>query len=193
MQGGGHLPWNVTCRGVVDGIAMVIHMDAPRRAAVRGRSRRGERLRRRDKHMGRATTRPRDGLRACRAHVVILPVRTTRLTVGPAAGGRACSSPYTTNQESYPLTDLETNATGETEYAGGQESGRHARRHHARGRGAFRRRAPSAGPHMSSTRPRRAVTDHRAAAEAWDALATQASDYRRGAALADRTRHRWAR
>ena len=44
---------------------------------------------------------------------------------------------------------------------------------------------------------RRAVTDHRAAAEAWDALAThaatQASDYRRGAALADRTRHRWAR
>ena len=44
---------------------------------------------------------------------------------------------------------------------------------------------------------RSAVTDHRAAAEAWDALAThaatQASDYRRGAALADRTRHRWAR
>ena len=48
---------------------------------------------------------------------------------------------------------------------------------------------------------RRAVTDHRAAAEAWDALAThaathaatQASDCRRGAALADRTRHRWAR
>ena len=26
MQGGGHLPWDVTCRGVVDGIAMVIHM-----------------------------------------------------------------------------------------------------------------------------------------------------------------------
>ena len=26
MQGGGDLPWNVTCRGVVDGIAMVIHM-----------------------------------------------------------------------------------------------------------------------------------------------------------------------
>ena len=44
---------------------------------------------------------------------------------------------------------------------------------------------------------RRAVTDNRAAAEAWDALATQAatqaSDYRRGAELADRTRHRWAR
>ena len=26
MQGGGELPWDVTCRGVVDGIAMVIHM-----------------------------------------------------------------------------------------------------------------------------------------------------------------------
>ena len=26
MQGGGELPWKVTCRGVVDGIAMVIHM-----------------------------------------------------------------------------------------------------------------------------------------------------------------------
>ena len=26
MQGGGELPWEVTCRGVVGGIAMVIHM-----------------------------------------------------------------------------------------------------------------------------------------------------------------------
>ena len=26
MQGGGDLPWEVTCRGVVDGISMVIHM-----------------------------------------------------------------------------------------------------------------------------------------------------------------------
>ena len=26
MQGGGSLPWKVTCRGVVDGIAIVIHM-----------------------------------------------------------------------------------------------------------------------------------------------------------------------
>ena len=26
MQGGGELPWEVTCRGVVDGVAMVIHM-----------------------------------------------------------------------------------------------------------------------------------------------------------------------
>ena len=26
MQGGGELPWGVTCRGVVDGIALVIHM-----------------------------------------------------------------------------------------------------------------------------------------------------------------------
>ena len=29
MQGGGELPWEVTCRGVVDGIAMVIHMTRP--------------------------------------------------------------------------------------------------------------------------------------------------------------------
>ena len=26
MQGGGDLPWEVTCRGVTDGISMVIHM-----------------------------------------------------------------------------------------------------------------------------------------------------------------------
>ena len=38
MQGGGELPWEVTCRGVVDGIAMVIHMNAARGTAVRGRS-----------------------------------------------------------------------------------------------------------------------------------------------------------
>ena len=40
------------------------------------------------------------------------------------------------------------------------------------------------------------ATDHLAAADAWDALArhatTQASDCRRGTALADRTRRRWA-
>ncbi len=42
-----------------------------------------------------------------------------------------------------------------------------------------------------------AATVNRAAAEAWDALATQAATHadqcRRGAELADRTRHRWAR
>ena len=42
-----------------------------------------------------------------------------------------------------------------------------------------------------------AAAAHRVAAEAWDVVATraatQASDCRRGAALADRTRHRWAR
>ena len=42
-----------------------------------------------------------------------------------------------------------------------------------------------------------AATANRTAAEAWDAVATQASDQadqcRRGAELADRTRHRWAR
>ena len=26
MQAGGEIPWDVTCRSVVDGIAMVIHM-----------------------------------------------------------------------------------------------------------------------------------------------------------------------
>ena len=36
MQGGGELPWEVTCRGVVDGIAMVIPHDAPRGASFRG-------------------------------------------------------------------------------------------------------------------------------------------------------------
>ena len=42
-----------------------------------------------------------------------------------------------------------------------------------------------------------AAVAHCVAAAAWDAVAihaaTQASDCRRGAALADRTRHRWAR
>ena len=34
MQGGGDLPWDVICRGVVDGISMVIHMT--RREGRRG-------------------------------------------------------------------------------------------------------------------------------------------------------------
>ena len=42
-----------------------------------------------------------------------------------------------------------------------------------------------------------AATANRTAAEAWDALATQAAahadQHRHGAELADRTRHRWAR
>ena len=42
-----------------------------------------------------------------------------------------------------------------------------------------------------------AATANRHAAEAWDALATQATTHaancRHGAALAERTRHRWAR
>ena len=49
----------------------------------------------------------------------------------------------------------------------------------------------------SSTPPARAAQVVAAAAEAWDALATEAADQadqcRRGAELADRTRHRWAR
>ena len=38
MQGGGELPWEVTCRGVVDGIAMVIHMTRREGTPVRGGS-----------------------------------------------------------------------------------------------------------------------------------------------------------
>ena len=66
MQGGGDLPWDVTCRGVVDGIAMVIHMtraDGRRcveeAAYVRGYDAEAQR-------MGHRTTRPHAPLRACR-------------------------------------------------------------------------------------------------------------------------------
>ena len=38
MQGGGELPWEVTCRGVVDGIAMVIHMTRHRTTGSSSRS-----------------------------------------------------------------------------------------------------------------------------------------------------------
>ena len=46
--------------------ARVEYPDAPRGAAIRGRSRRGARLRRRDHYMGQPPTRPRDGLRPSR-------------------------------------------------------------------------------------------------------------------------------
>ena len=55
MQGGGELPWEVTCRGVVDGIAMVIHMTR-RREAFRGRSRFRQGLRGQGEPMGNRTT-----------------------------------------------------------------------------------------------------------------------------------------
>ena len=45
MQGGGELPWEVTCRGVVDGIAMVIHMTRREGRRFRGRSGIRQRLR----------------------------------------------------------------------------------------------------------------------------------------------------
>ena len=45
MQGGGELPWEVTCRGVVDGIAMVIHMTRREGRRFRGGSRFRARLR----------------------------------------------------------------------------------------------------------------------------------------------------
>ena len=73
------------------------------------------------------------------------------------------------------MTDLRPQQRN-TEYAGGQEPGRHARRHHARGRRAVRRRAPGAGRAKSSTSAhdsRRRTTA--SAAEAWDAVAIHAA------------------
>ena len=56
MQGGGELPWEVTCRGVVDGIAMVIHMT--RREGRRlSRKPHTSRLRREGEPMGHSKTR----------------------------------------------------------------------------------------------------------------------------------------
>ena len=56
MQGGGELPWEVTCRGVVDGIAMVIHMTRREgRRFVEGSGIR-QRLRREGEPMGNRTT-----------------------------------------------------------------------------------------------------------------------------------------
>ena len=83
MQGGGDLPWEVTCRGVVDGIAMVIHMtraDGRRfveeAAYVRGYEA-GE------EHMEHRTTRPHAALKACRIRrdVIVAPR-------GPRVAGR---------------------------------------------------------------------------------------------------------
>ena len=91
MQGGGDLPWDVTCLGVVDGIALVIHMTRREGAAIRGRSRPGARLRRRDHYMGQPPTRPRDGPRPSRTHRRILAARQTG---GPAAGGDARVRPH---------------------------------------------------------------------------------------------------
>ena len=42
MQGVGDLPWDVTWRGVVDGIALVTHMTRREGAAIRGRSRKSK-------------------------------------------------------------------------------------------------------------------------------------------------------
>ena len=66
MQGGGDLPWEVTCRGVVDGIAHGDPHDPRRRPALCRRSRVRSRLRPEDQRMGYRTTRPQGALRACR-------------------------------------------------------------------------------------------------------------------------------
>ena len=72
--------------------------DAPRGAAIRGRSRPSARLRRRNRYMGQPPTRPRDGPRPSRTHRRILAVLAARRTGGSAAGGDARVRPYTTNQ-----------------------------------------------------------------------------------------------
>ena len=77
--------------------------DAPRGAAIRGRSRRGTRLRRREHYMGHPPTRPRDGPRPSRTHrriLAVLAVLAARRIGGAAAGGDARVRPYTTNQGS---------------------------------------------------------------------------------------------
>ena len=62
MQGGGELPWEVTCRGVVDGIAMVINMTRHEGAAIRGRSGFRQRLRSEGQPMGHSKNHGRRGL-----------------------------------------------------------------------------------------------------------------------------------
>ena len=90
MQGSGELPWDVTCRGVVDGIAIVIHMTrregrrfVEEAAVVRGYD---------------AGTTTWD---IHRLDHVTVQGRVAR-TGGPAAGGDARVRPYTTNQGQRP-------------------------------------------------------------------------------------------
>ena len=91
MQGGGDLPWEVTCRGVVDGIAMVIHMtraDGRRfveeAAYVRGYDPK-------DQRMGHRTTRPQAPLRACRLRRYVAPFAVLAWLAG-APGCRECDN-----------------------------------------------------------------------------------------------------
>ena len=94
------------------------------------------------------------------------------------------------------MTDLETNATGKlsTRAAKSLDAMRAAitRADAARSDAAHQARAVNVVDAATT-----ASAANRVAAEAWDALAThaktQARDCRRGAALADRTRHRWVR
>ena len=81
MQGGGELPWEVTCRGVVDGIAMVIHMDAPRGAAVRGGSAARQGLRSEKQPMGHSKNRGRRRL------TLPLPLRAKMTGLAMFVGG----------------------------------------------------------------------------------------------------------
>ena len=86
MQGGDDLPWDVTCRGVVDGIAMVIHMTRREGRRVLKKPPLSTATRRRDESMGHTTTRPRACLRPSRARLVLLAVLAARL---PQGGGGA--------------------------------------------------------------------------------------------------------
>ena len=72
MQGGGDLPWDVTCRGVVDGISMVIHMTRADGRRFVEEAAFVQRLRRRNESMEHRTTPASESLRLGRARILIL-------------------------------------------------------------------------------------------------------------------------
>ena len=88
MQGGGDLPWEVTCRGVVDGISMVIHMTRAdgRRFVEEAAVCQG--LRRRNESMEHRTTPASESLRLGRARILIL-----RSCAPPFAPGKRGGAP----------------------------------------------------------------------------------------------------
>ena len=250
MQGGGDLPWDVTCRGVVDGIAMVIHMtradgrrvveeaamvtgyDAGRnawdmqrldRVTVQGRGApAGQRASRSTRPASVTGTPRRCGRSAtpCSGRVDSSTPRRdgSGANEGPSPIGTACAPPRggqawaprehtrepthtagPTDERTQERThDRQRSQSGSnTQYSGEQEPGRHARHD----RPARTRRVPTPrtkrGPHMSSTRraePSRITVRLPRPGTRWRPTRRhRRANYRRGAALADRTRHRWAR
>ena len=195
MQGGGELPWEVTCRGRGRRHRDGDPHDARRRAALRRRSGVRQRLRRRDQSMGHTTTRPHDRLRTCRARWLI--AGRAHRAAGRQAGGERTRPRGSTHHTpgAPPMTDLTTTRAEQlrTRATKRLDAMRAAitRADAARSDAAHQARAT----HVADVAQTAAVA-HRVAAEAWDALAThaatQARDCRRGAELAERTRHRWA-